>query len=392
MKKRLSSTTRTLWVHAGAHKTGSTSIQNYLNRHGVPRTTSREIFYKTKLYDQEIEFLDAGNGQGFVDQLLGDLDQESLQLVMKDFLGNANEGLISCENLAALSAKHWEKFKEAGAASRIELKVIIFIRDLMPFMSSDYDQHLRHGLTAEDFNHWCMSANWSHATALRSLAQVFAPGSLRVLHYESAKGSLFLKFFEALGLEGPSFKLVDNKALMLNTALSNVQRDLLIWINNSLKGQNDFSQVVIARALQNTSANAQREKPDYNLETFNSMSLKFTSEKDWINRTFFGGRPVVSLGDSYNSQRTSATGSGSAHIVETYRSVLAAMLKKANIEACVLEQLKSINKQNLSDQAIPSDFCPVAYLLKNSDLINPKFDFLDHFLQHGKAESRPYKW
>jgi hypothetical protein len=144
--------------------------------------------------------------------------------------------------------------------------------------------------------------------------------------------------------------------------------------------------------LQNTSANAQREKPDYNLETFNSMSLKFTSEKDWINRTFFGGRPVVSLGDSYNSQRTSATGSGSAHIVETYRSVLAAMLKKANIEACVLEQLKSINKQNLSDQAIPSDFCPVAYLLKNSDLINPKFDFLDHFLQHGKAESRPYKW
>ena len=259
-------------------------------------------------------------------------------------------------------------------------------------MSSDYDQHLRHGLTAEDFNHWCMSANWSHATALRSLAQVFALGSLRVLHYESAKGSLFLKFFEALGLEGPDFKMVDNKALMLNTALSNVQRDLLIWINNSFKGQNDFSQIVIARALQNTSANAQREKPDYNLETFNSMSLKFTSEKDWINRTFFGGRPVVSLGDSYNSQRTSATGSGSAHIVETYRSVLAAMLKKANVESCVLEQMKKINKQKLSDQAIPNDFCPAAYLLKNTDLISPEFDFLDHFLQHGKAESRPYKW
>ena len=125
-----------------------------------------------------------------------------------------------------------------------------------------------------------MSAEWTHVASLRSLVQVFPLQSLRVLHYDSAKSSLLMTFFKALGLKELNPELYVKKFLNLNQGLSEDQRSLLILMNREYQNKQQPFQKDIIKAISQSPSRGRAEKPEISCKTLNALTQKFIGEKD----------------------------------------------------------------------------------------------------------------
>lgn len=382
---------RVLWVHAGGHKTGSKTIQNYLYLGGLS-TTAPDIYYRKMNGVENPKYMNCGNGYSLFPMPRG----QDLASKIESFIGSADEAILSHEELSRLSEEEWRRLDSVASKKGIEVRVVFFVRNVLPFLLSAYDQGIKGGWVASEFVDFTSSAGWLHATALRNLAGVFPPGRLRVRHYESERHSLLRSFFESVGVSNPRLALVAGEIGSLNRSLTREERDLFLYVNRTQKHRL-FSEA-LNRGLQEADPNAISEKPMISLDLQDKLQIRFAGEVDWINKTFFEGRQTVGLG----KEASSVVGDEllqerREHSLRVHRKALEIVMQKAvtaaeDYQNRLRHRLETLDRENLAEPALPQDFDPVAYLVLNQDLVWTNFPPVRHFLDHGRREGRAYRF
>lgn len=383
--------TRILWIHAGGHKTGSKTIQNYLYLGGL-QTTAPNVFYRKMDGVENPKFMNCGNGRA----LFPLPTEPSLASKIESFVGSATEAILSSEDFSTLSEGEWLRLDSVASGKGIEVRVISFVRDVLPFMLSSYDQGIKAGTIATEFADFASTAGWAHATALRNLAKAFPADRLRVRHYDSEKKNLLRSFFEAVGVSSPQLAPLAEAIGSINRSLTREERDLLLYINRK-QNYGLFSED-LNRGLQESDPDAISEKPPIPIDLEEKLGARFAGEVDWINKTFFDGGQIVGLG----GETSSVTPQGllenqMERSLRVHRTALEIVMKKA-ITAVQEDhdrlrwRLETLDRENLAAPDLPKDFDPAAYLLLNQDLLWKNFPLVRHFLDQGRREGRAHSW
>jgi hypothetical protein len=383
--------TRILWIHAGGHKTGSKTIQNYLYLGGL-QTTAPGIFYKKMNGVQNPKYMNCGNGLSFI-PLPPELNLASK---IESFVGSAQEAILSSEEFFQLRVEEWQRLDSVASGKGIEVRVVFFVRDVLPFMLSAYDQGIKGGRMVTGFADFASTADWMHATALRNLATAFPADRLRVRHYDSERHNLLPSFFEAVGVSSPQIAPLAGKIGLLNRSLTREERDLLLFINQKRNYQ--LFAEDLNRGFQGSDPDAISEKPPIPTDLEEKLWARFAGEVDWINKTFFDGGRIVGLG----AETSSVTPQGlpekqAERSVRLHRTALEIVMQKAVAAAQdhhnrLCWRMETLDRENLAAPDLPKNFDPAAYLLLNQDLVQNNIPLVRHFLDHGRREGRAHSW
>lgn len=378
-------------MHAGGHKTGSKTIQNYLYLGGLS-TTAPDIYYRKMNGVENPKFMNCGNGRS----LIPIPRERDLASRIESFLGSAQEAILSSEDFSTLSEGDWLRLDSAASGKGIEVRVVFFVRDVLPFMLSSYDQGIKAGWIAAEFADFASTAGWAHATALRNLAKAFPADRLRVRHYDSEQQNLLRSFFEAVGVSSPQLAPLAETIGSLNRSLTREERDLLLHVNRK-KNYRLFSEA-LNRGLQESEPDAISERPPIPMDLEEKLRARFAGEVDWINKTFFDGVRIVGLGVEISSVKPQGLlENQKERSLRVHRTALEIVMKKA-ISAVqehhnrLCWRLETLDRENLAAPDLPKDFDPAAYLLLNQDLVWTNFPLVRHFLDHGGREGRAYSW
>jgi hypothetical protein len=178
--------------------------------------------------------------------------------------------------------------------------------------------------------------------------------------------------------------------------LTREERDLFLYVNRTQKHRL-FSEA-LNRGLLEADPNAISEKPMISLDLQDKLQIRFAGEVDWINKTFFEGRQTVGLG----KEASSVVGDEllqerREHSLRVHRKALEIVMQKAvtaaeDYQNRLRHRLETLDRENLSEPALPQDFDPVAYLVLNQDLVWTNFPLVRHFLDHGRREGRAYRF
>jgi hypothetical protein len=378
---------RVLWVHAGGHKAGSKTFQNYLYLGGLS-TTAPNIYYRKMNGVENPKYMNCGNGYSLFPMPRG----PDLASKIESFVGSAQEAILSHEELSRLSEEEWRRLDSVASEKGIEVRVVFFVRNVLPFLLSAYDQGIKGGWLASEFVDFTSTADWLHATALRNLAKVFPPDRLRVRHYDSERQNILRSFFEAMGVTSPQLAPLAGEIGRLNRSLTREERDLFLYLNRTQKHML-FSEA-LNRGLQEADPNAMSEQPLIPVDLQDKLQIRFASEVDWINKTFFDGERIVGFGEELNRvARDKLPEEQREESLRVHRKALEIVMKKAgtsveDYQNRLRHRLETLDRENLSDPDIPQDFDPVAYLILNQDLVWTNFPLVRHFLEHGRREGR----
>jgi hypothetical protein len=403
---------KTLFIHAGGPKTGSSALQNVLERNSVQlKTLGFEYNHKVGI---ESEYdITSGNGLPLFEMLNGskisnpwdcgnsdkikinssvsNVSENELDSLVLSYFGELNNAICSSEFFSELQVDAWILLVKAAERHKITINVIYYIRDALSFYVSAYDQTIkRHGQyhSLEEFSE---QQCWKHFKALQILQAVIPQSCLYVLSYENEKDRLVDSFLDLLGIR-ESLK-VDNlsKQAIVNRSLSEVEREILIMFNKEL-GQRYSTEM--SDLLLHANPNASPIH-NYSEEFINVVSVKDGSNAKWINETFFKGKNVVSAVPSYIFKpdlRKKLKVEPNA--LNTYRDTINWAIEKlkTNINSDVLldRLVKAVSTPVINHEKLPTDFDPLSYLLLNHDVLLTDTDPIDHYLNYGIEEGRQY--
>src|SRR5258706_6566480 len=231
---------KTLYIHAGGPKTGSSALQLFLktNRDHL-RKLGCAYIVKTSGAKDEPD-ISSGNGTNLVhafhtNQLEPSQDIASLRKLLREFLSEeCAAGICSSEQLTFLKKEHWSKVLSAAAAEGIDVSIIYYVRHVAPFFASAYDQGLkRHGFHMVWRDFLGRVEAWEHFEALRRLDEACPPERLFVISYDKHRTALVRSFLQVIGLhESLDSSLIDDgNQRKVNRSLANAERDILLRLN-----------------------------------------------------------------------------------------------------------------------------------------------------------------
>lgn len=289
-------TEKTLFIHAGGTKTGSSAIQNFLEIH-APRLDPYGFSYANRLNIDSKYEIHSGNGVSLFMLLTStNFTANELDNLVLSYFENRNNAICSSEIFEDFDAPTWKILIESTERLAIKLLVIYYVRNMIPFFSSMYDQGIkRHGIWQE-FNEIAMTMmTWNHVQALRPLVDGVSISRMRVLHYDSHSKDLIRSFLDNLGIDN-SFKVEEpDRTRIVNRSLTNDERDHIRFINK-IFGEKYSTEV--SNFLLNTNQSASAEKINCSKNIVDELINRYKSDLDWINSTFFTGQNVLSFHDA----------------------------------------------------------------------------------------------
>ena len=188
---------KTLYLHIGAGKTGSSALQVWLNHQtGVLRRLG--VHYPTwgaKLDDYAIT---SGNGR----RLIEAVDKGEMAEFLAD-LANADSPkvFLSSESFQGFTEENLRTLKAETARLGMHVVIIVYLRDVYDVMYSAYQQMIKRHLGTQTFREFAVKRDKiQQFEVLASYARHF--DDLRVLHYDSErKRGLEVAMCEALGVD-----------------------------------------------------------------------------------------------------------------------------------------------------------------------------------------------
>lgn len=278
----------------------------------------------------------------------------------------------------------------------VELKVIFYVRNVIPFFLSSYDQSIKRLGERSLFDEWVIKQDWQHASGLRIMVDELPQSSIQVLHFDHERASLIKGFVDILGID-PSFEVYQNDLRrVVNRSLTEKEREALIAVNKVF-GQTYSTE--LSRLLISANPHGLAEPISYHQSTTEILLARFSNEVDWINKTFFKGQTVVSvlpIESEKNLNKKSTTAAPQFDVEKRVLDWVLEKLKSIQEETeqrlvGVLQDVANVSsRQNHPD--IPDDFDPLAYLLINPDVLIAGFDPYQHYILHGKSKGRLYKF
>lgn len=382
--------TRTLYLHAGGPKAGSSALQAFLAKNAEDLAKQGVSYRLGRAVDRDDE-ITSGNAERFYGLFhAGKATDAACAEAIEGYFDGTNTAICSSEMLASLDVKSWRRIRDACLRQGIRPAVLFFVRDVAPYLRSSYHQAIKRGGYHDSFEAFLSNAPYGHASSLRTLRSVFRSDELHVLHFDSVKLHLVESFLDAVGLGAAGLDVSDGSR-PVNRGLT-IEEELLLREANEIGGD-AYSQAMsdsILYAFANRKVAAGIPESQLVL-----IENRFGADVRWINATFFAGHPTLAISATEGiGDRTP-----SAEIVaDTARHLLTWAIREMQVaDERALQFLASrINVQaappaSAVDEYVPADFDPVRYLILNLDVLRNGWNAFEHYHTHGKAEGRRYR-
>lgn len=212
---------KNIFLHVGQYKTGTTALQkyllenmDYLETHGIFFCSSYRYF-KSKRYHYP-------NGSlGFVFNFLDkdmswyETKQDEIELILEKTLQDIKNTicptvLISSEHLFDIPTENLKKIRDLLTQVADNVYVIMYLRDLIPYVNSSYIQRVTAGnletIPFETFLKSCSKKpelQYDYYKNVKRFESVFSKEKLIIKHYGSNlySGNIVKDFFQILGKE-----------------------------------------------------------------------------------------------------------------------------------------------------------------------------------------------
>lgn len=205
-----------LWIHIGAHKTGTTYVQEQFAEHEEAIATQGVLYPKTGrefLWGHHRLIRRIGDSASF------DKTKRELADEMDGFKGDV---FISSENFGYLTAEQMRKV--ASLFDARDIKVIYMYRNWTPLLYSSWQEHVKHGSIAHLHQYAFSNVVFYQKSRLLNFnlpiakaEAAFGSGKVSIASYDTVRrqGDLVNFFFDLLGIPGvtPPAGVVKNMSL-----------------------------------------------------------------------------------------------------------------------------------------------------------------------------------
>ncbi|MGZ8096651.1 MAG: hypothetical protein ACXWUD_10465 [Methylosarcina sp.] len=389
---------KTLFIHAGGAKTGSSALQNFFHIN-ASQLESFGFAYENRLHIEHQHEIGSANGMLLYEMIASPTStDDEIDHMMSSYFGRCDNAICSSEFFAELGPIGWQRLYESSIRLGVKLKVIFYVRNVIPFLLSAYDQIIKRHGGHESFDEWVSKATWQHGRSLKIIAAALPESSIQVLHYDHVRTHLIRDFLDTLGVDA-SFKVdLKDRKRQVNRSLTNEEREALRTVNKVLGAaySKELSELLIY-----ANPNAKGEPASYNKSTADSLLDRFNNEVDWVNNTFFNGQAVVSvlpaqLGKNALAMQSNAKLENKGHVEKQVLNWTLEKLKTIKDETeQTITNAVSVALRNNSGKFhpdLPADFDVLSYLLLNRDVLHAGVDPIQHYIDYGKQESRIYKF
>lgn len=382
---------RTLWIHAGGSKTGSSALQNFFE-YNTSYLNSNGFSYANKVNINFEQQVTGGNGRLLYETLKAPhtTEQELTSVILSYFECLLPNALCSSEFLQHLDVLSWKRLLDILKQNEIEVNIIYFIRNALPFFLSGYDQLVKGHGEWRDIVDWSVNINWDHMEAVRVLEQVFTKDNIRLYSYEQEKHRLLEVFINSIGIKYEQNVINQIKNIQtVNRSLTIAERNILQKINKEFgdRYSAEISTMLISK-FPNLPTQFEQSQ-----DLVQQLTSRYQNDVKWINDTFFDNENIVSIGVfPKNSDKNS-----DSIPEDMYRTIFDWFLSKfAKIKNDASESIYSRIMSVISDMdgknidMLPADFNPIGYLLLNKDILFADINPIEHYRAFGKNENRNY--
>lgn len=302
---------KTLFLHIGIPKTGTSSIQKFC-------ATNREAMKKNGYcYPQDIRTypgIHPNRNAHFmmhVDKDSSDPEAASRQLFelgmnqIHDCFQSFDNVVLSDEGLWMSSGRQrsslWDELKADAQAHGYEVKIIVYLRRQDQFLSSRYNQRVKHsGLTQTWDKHVANAPDsladvLDYAAKLSKIEEVFGKDHIYVRRFDRSSffgGSIYADFFYCLGLElTEDYQPLEADA---NLALKGNTFEIMRVVN-TMKSLDDGQRAYLRRIISSCSKESGKH---YNYTMFSKEEAEdfissYRQGNDQIAEEFIGdGQPL----------------------------------------------------------------------------------------------------
>jgi hypothetical protein len=388
---------RVLFVHAGGPKTGTSFLQNFFESN-LSQLESLGIAYENNIILKATYDITAGNGVLLFEKLhLPVSTEQEIDALVLSYFGECNVAICSSEFFSDLKSVGWGRLHASTIRLNIKLNVIFYVRNVLPFLISGYDQLIkRHGMW-RSFGEWIVNVTeYQHYNSLQQMYNSTIPlNNIHVLSYDLEKKDLIKSFFQKIGIDAALLINLNRQSYLVNRSLVEEERQILLLINKSLGSaySQELSDILISE-----NPNIKAVQALFNFEDVVNELGRFDSQIDWINSTFFSGQRLVTIvpTETVKTNQSEVTDNTYDALVKT--KVLEWAIKKISIvqieiSSITCEKLINVlkNRTRESHIELPDDFDALTYLLLNQDIMLSDIDPEKHFIEFGKKEGRAYK-
>lgn len=384
---------KTLFLHAGGSKAGSSAIQNYFELN-ADAFHKQGIAYENKTGVSRETDITCGNGVRLyeaLDAAREPHDSAALDAVIFSYFGDCDRAICTSEFFEKLPTDKWVLLADAADRLDVNIHLIFYVRNTAPYLLSAYDQIIKYHGEYRSFQEWLRDYRWLHVDFLRAIHPVLERVTWNVGSYDKLRANLIADFLVRIGAKAPRKGNIEKS--VVNRSLTRVERDRLRRINQIFGPMH-------AKELTDLVIGAQpniRPEPEVSDEVFGYIEQVYSQDVEWINQSFFAGKKVVEVSGELLAFAGEADRHKSDAITETALldwslGRMAELVDRSRNDS--VQQLISVSKAPLpvGVPGIPQDFDPLAYILFNSDLLHARVDPESHFKTNGYKEGRQYSF
>jgi hypothetical protein len=381
-------TRRTLYLHTGTWKTGSTALQAHLNFNRGP-LADLSVSYEFPADADPRE----GNGTYLGRKLLGQhIPTEKLIDILESYVVGRQIAICSSENFTSFGRIEWEQILDAAEQANLRIRVITYLRDVAPYYRAVHAQGLREGQIYCDLTEFSAFNSYAPVMAsLRCILEVFGRDKMTPIHYESARSGVDVPFMKALGLE-PT--VLDNAGLArrVNRSFTNYEIKVLGQIIRKT-GQRFASEVSTLLLERRPELEPDRS---FDRELLEQLTRRHCDDLKWINDLLFGRSEVVRISETKDVASSKLPNEKVEQAIDKDIADWC-MAKLESVQesdaAFLAERVANIDWRNIGHPALPTDFDPIAYLILNVDVLKAGVPPCEHYISSGQNEkNRRWRW
>jgi len=379
---------RTLIIHAGGGKAGSSALQSALSgasddlaKHGIAYVDSNP---RSSAYE-----ITPGNGFRLFEEVGEPAWSTNGKDTIEFFMGDNPVGICSSEFLGALTRKRWELIIETAREIGVEIKIVYFVRSAVGYVTSSYNQNVKRSGEARPLADAVADYPWQHYDELQNLDTIFDREQLHIINYDIVRKDIGKAFGAAYPELAPAGELLQKGGkLPVNRSLTGSELEVIRRINARFGSL--YSHAISDKLIYE----APNIRGDTTLppEVAEVIAGKFREATKWINERFFPDGDGLILEAQQESPKKKAQDPIERPLRIAFDWALEAIENRSTEITFIRKRLLAIDWEHSDDPKIPSDFDPIAYLLLNPDVLRAQLPPYLHFVQSGQREGRRYRW
>lgn len=391
-----------LIVHAGGPKAGSSALQNFLDLNSA-KLKIYGLDYRNGVAVGAHYEIQSGNGAPMIEAVCAESTADAvLDATVLSYFNVNERAICSSEAFSQFSERNWTRLLGAASRTGVQLRVVYYVRNVIPFLVSSYDQLIKRHGEYQPFDQWIMGASpwqpwpmWQHGGALRTIFNVVPREQISVVHFDGVQRNIVRSFLNDLSSFFSVSINLKEQPRRVNRSLTGDERKALLAINAEFGSvySKELSDLMIY-----SRPDALSEPVSCPPELFAPLIDLCQSDVDWVNKTFFIGNPTVSVFPRVEPARpveknVEAT-TVSTQIGQVERLLIDWLIRKLKTQSSEIENLifeRLAAGAASTHMEVPADFNPVEYLVLNRDVLFSGLDPSQHFVDWGISEGREYK-